>query len=118
MKSKKILMASLIPFWHRQTGAQQRIFALVQALQSNGHQVKTFFPLPGFARDQDLIKQYTLDVEQPTSDQPPEGTVPKVAWYFRAVVNQLKKNGQTKPLEDEQSSNAVSYTHLTLPTKA
>ena len=100
MKSKKILMASLVPFWHRQTGAQQRIFALVQALQSNGHQVKTFFPLPGFTRDQDLIKQYALDVEQPTSDQPPEGTVPKVAWYFRAVVNQLKNHGQTQSLED------------------
>jgi len=108
MKSKKILMASLVPFWHRQTGAQQRIFALVQALQSNGHQVKTFFPLPGFARDQDLIKQHALDVEQPTSDQPPEGTVPKVAWYFRAVVNQLKNHGQTQPLEDEQSSKETA----------
>ena len=108
MKSKKILMASLVPFWHRQTGAQQRIFALVQALQSNGHQVKTFFPLPGFTRDHDLYKQYSLDVEQPTSDQPPEGTVPKVAWYFRAVVNQLKNTGRTQQVVDAQASKETT----------
>ena len=97
MKSKKILMASLVPFWHRQTGAQQRIFALVQALQSTQHQVKTFFPSSEFTSDQDLIKQYSLDVEQPTSDQPPDGVIPKATWYFRAVFNQLLTLLQTLP---------------------
>ena len=90
MKPKKILMASLVPFWHRQTGAQQRIFALVEALQAGHHQVKTFFPMPGFTCDQDLIKKYALDVEQHTSDMPPDGVVPKTKWYVRAVANQLK----------------------------
>ena len=97
MKSKKILMASLVPFWHRQTGAQQRMFALVQALQSTQHQVKTFFPSSEFTSDQDLIKQYSLDVEQPTSDQPPDGVIPKATWYFRAVFNQLLTLLQTLP---------------------
>ncbi len=90
MKPKKILMASLVPFWYRQTGAQQRIFALVEALQTGQHQVKTFFPMPGFTCDQELIKKYALDVEQHTSDMLPSGVMPKAKWYVRAVANQLK----------------------------
>lgn len=97
MKSKKILMASLVPFWHRQTGAQQRMFALVQSLQSNGHHVKTFFPMSGFESDKDLIKQYAIDVDQHTSDMPPEGVGAKTVWYFRAVFNQLQTLLQTLP---------------------
>jgi glycosyltransferase involved in cell wall biosynthesis len=90
MSGKKILMVSLVPFWHRQTGAQQRMFALVQALQSSQHQVKTFFPMSGFECDSELIQKYSLDVEQPTPDQPPEGAMPKAAWYFRAIFNELQ----------------------------
>jgi len=97
MKSKKILMASLVPFWHRQTGAQQRMFALVQALQSNGYQVKTFYPMSGFESDADLIQKYLLDVEQHTSDTPPNGALPKTAWYVRAVFHQLQTLLQTLP---------------------
>ena len=102
MKPKQILMVSLVPFWHRQTGAQQRMFALVKALERSGHQVKTFFPMPGVERDQELIKQYALDVEQPTSDTPPEGVVPKAKWYVRAVANQVKTSlpsSDTEPVE-------------------
>jgi glycosyltransferase involved in cell wall biosynthesis len=89
MKSKKILMVSLVPFWHRQTGAQQRIFSLVEALQQEGHHIKTFFPIRGSAIDPDLINRYGLDVEKHTPEMPPDGLVPKATWYCRAVLNKL-----------------------------
>lgn len=105
MKPKKILMVSLVPFWHRQTGAQQRMFALVQALQSSQHQVKTFFPMSGFESDKDLIKQCALDVEQHTSDMLPEGVGAKTAWYFRAVFNQLLTLLQTLPYPTRRTAD-------------
>ena len=102
-------MASLVPFWHRQTGAQQRMFALVQAMKRNGHIVKTFFPIPGVANDQGLIEKYSLDVEQHTSDMPPEGVVDKTKWYIRAVANQVKTN-----LPSSNSEAAEQTTKLKL----
>lgn len=102
-------MASLVPFWHRQTGAQQRMFALVQAMKRNGHIVKTFFPIPRVANDQGLIEKYSLDVEQHTSDMPPEGVVDKTKWYIRAVANQVKTN-----LPSSNSEAAEQTTKLKL----
>ena len=109
MKSKKILMASLVPFWQRRTGAQQRMFALVQALQRDGHHIKTFFPMLGVATDPDLINKYSLDVEQHTSDEPPDGAFPKAKWYLRAVANRVKAS---LPSSDSEPSNDTTMLKL------
>ncbi len=90
MKSKKILMASLVPFWYRQTGAQQRIFSLVQALERDGHHIKTFFPMSEVESDGPFIEKYALDVEQCSSDMLPAGIIAKAIWYLGAVLNQLQ----------------------------
>ncbi len=89
MKPKKILMASLVPFWFRQTGAQQRIFELVRALQAAQHQVKILYPMPESEGDRELADRYALDIDRYTSDRVPQGFRAGVVWYFRAVANQL-----------------------------
>ena len=90
---KKILFATIVPFWNRETGAQQRIFSLVQVLEEHGHQVRIFFPGHAEPTDRELAKQLSLDISFHSSDQPlttNQSLSEKLKWQFDAVVHALQ----------------------------
>jgi len=62
---KKILLATIVPFWNRETGAQQRIFALVKALEHHGHLVRVFFPGHADAADHELAERSNQEPDAP-----------------------------------------------------
>ena len=93
---KKILLATIVPFWNRETGAQQRIFSLVKVLQRHGHQVRTFFPGHAEQSDRDLAQQIDLDIAFHSSDHPQSANRSlgkKLRWQFDAVMNVFKSKG-------------------------
>lgn len=91
---KKILFATIVPFWNRETGAQQRIFALVKALTAHGHQVRVFFPGLAERSDHQRAKRLGLDVAFHRSDQPvaaDESLARKIKWQVEALKHTVKK---------------------------
>lgn len=99
---KKILMPCLVPFWRRSTGAEQRIFSLVQALQRRGDQVRTFYPLPVTADDEARCQD--LDVLSVTSADLPEGVWKRIAWTGAAIANQVTKAWRTTASSADETS--------------
>ncbi len=87
---KKILIATIVPFWKRQTGAQQRIFALVKALQNRGHCVRVFFPGHVQQIDHQSAQRLGLDVSFHSSDRPLANNKSlcwKFKWQIKAGVH-------------------------------
>ena len=90
---KKILFAMIVPFWNRETGAQQRIFSMVQALKSHGHEVRIFFPGHSESSDRATAEQLGLDVAFPCSDQPvavEKSLARKIKWQIKAVKHAVR----------------------------
>ena len=100
---KKILMPTLVPFWRRSTGAEERMFCLVSALKKHGHHVQTFFPLVPIQDDEQLWQRYELDVTNRTSDQTPQQFLNRARWYGQAIANRF---GQSKD-ETEREDSAL-----------
>jgi len=67
---KKILFATIVPFWNRETGAQQRIYSMVKVLEARGHQVQVFFPGHAETLDHKRTQQLGLNVAFHRADQP------------------------------------------------
>ena len=110
---KKILFATIVPFWNRETGAQQRIFSLVKVLERNGHQVRIFFPGHAEESDHRVARQLALDVSYHSSDQPPSANRSlgeKLKWQFDAVVNALS-SAET----DDQGSSPLTLCDFRWP---
>ncbi|MFK7768525.1 MAG: glycosyltransferase [Mariniblastus sp.] len=109
-------MATDVPFWRKSTGAQQRMASLVNYLESQSFIVRTFYLGQTGSerytdRDQALISQYNLDVDQRSSDQPPDALAKKIAWFAEATLNQIKQLGSTpshKPLDHSSENSAPS----------
>ena len=92
---KKILFATIVPFWNRETGAQQRIFSLVKVLERHGHRVCIFFPGHVEQGDRELVKQMALDISFHSSDQPLSANrslSEKLKWQWDAVVHALRSH--------------------------
>lgn len=89
-------MATDVPFWRKSTGAEQRMASLVRYLASDGFVVRTFYlgqtdSEQITSRDRDLIEMLNLDVEQHSSDQPPQHLANKIGWYANATKYQLQQ---------------------------
>ncbi|MEM7783654.1 MAG: glycosyltransferase, partial [Planctomycetota bacterium] len=87
-------MATDVPFWRAATGAQQRMYSMVQFLNRNGFHVKTFYLGQSGTEqfdlhDEMLIGSYQLDIEQQSSDQIPSSRWRKMKWYVRAIQHQI-----------------------------
>lgn len=84
---KKVLFATIVPFWLRRTGAQQRIFSMVKVLEAHGHQVRVFFPGHAEPSDRESAQRLGLDVAFHSSDQPvaDESLAQKIKWQVEAV---------------------------------
>ncbi len=89
---KKILFATIVPFWNRETGAQQRIFSMVKVLITHGHQVRVFFPGDAETSDRKTTEQLGLDVAFHRSDQPAadESLTRKIKWQMEAVKHAVQ----------------------------
>ena len=85
---RRILIPTDVPFWDRQTGAQQRIAAMVDFLSVSGHEVNVFFLATGLNTSIPNRKEYTVTVA--ASDHPPNQFAQRMAWYAAATANQLK----------------------------
>ena len=92
---KRILFATIVPFWNRETGAHQRIFSLVKVLERHGHEVRIFFPGHAEQSDRELARHLALDISFHSSDQPlsaDQSIGEKLKWQFDAVVHALRHN--------------------------
>ena len=111
-------MATDVPFWRKSTGAEQRMASLVHFLTIDGFSVRTFFlgqtDTDQFTSlDRELIKSQNLDIEQRSSDQPPQQFANKIDWYAQAARHQWTQWAQRSD-EDESDGDATEEATPTL----
>jgi len=112
MGSKRLLFATVVPFWKNSTGAQQRILHLVQGLSGgiaghDSHTVKTFYIGQNFD-DMDLatVQRLGLDVEHHQSGDPSTSNQNRIRWHLEGTIHlvrqayrgQDKSNDASKPV--------------------
>jgi hypothetical protein len=110
---KKVLFATIVPFWNRETGAQQRIFSLVKVLESHGHQVRVFYPTHAGPSDKEAVQALGLDVAFERSDKPPaaqQSVLKKIKWQIEAV-----KHAVTGGRAAENSNGPLRLTDFRWP---
>ena len=114
---KKILFATIVPFWNRATGAQQRIFSMVKVLMAHGHQVQVFFPGHAELSDHNTARQLGLDVVFYCSDHPvasDQSLSSKIKWQMEAVKHAVHKfaeqnfKGDRRETDDEKHVRQLS----------
>jgi glycosyltransferase involved in cell wall biosynthesis len=113
--AKKIVIATDVRYWRRQTGAQQRIFALVKFLCGQDYLVTTCFTSsinePGSHKDSEIITAVGLEVTSLIDDWRPDGIWEKAVWQAKCIANATlpkralpNHEGGSKPLEQFQQS--------------
>ncbi len=89
--TKKIVIATDVRFWRRQTGAEQRIFALAMFLQESGFSVTVCFTSAVNEQrsqlDSQLIVATGLEVTSLIDDWRPDGILQNVFWQAKCIVN-------------------------------
>ncbi len=109
---KKILFATIVPFWNRETGAQQRIFSMVKALMTHGHQVRIFFPGHAESSDHAAADQLGLDVAFHRSDQASsadESFAGRIKWQMDALKHAVENlAGGRDPADDHKGPLKLS----------
>lgn len=94
--NKKILIATIVPFWELKTGAHQRIYSILNALQTDGHQVRVFFPATASDDARQMAMQIGVDVQFVRPDQRPASVNRSIwktlAWHVNGSLHALKKN--------------------------
>lgn len=113
VNQQRVLMATDVPFWRKSTGAQQRMASLVRFLTSECFQVRTFFlgqtDTEQFTQDdRKLIAANGLDVEQRSSDQPPQQFARKVGWHADAAIHRIKQWSGPKNTRDAKRKEPTS----------
>ena len=96
MERTKVLMATDVPFWRCETGAQQRMLHLVQGIsdQAFGDQaceVQTFFIGVQSDEDQTATKQLGIDVQFQSSDQAPDGVRKRIKWHMEGTIHLVRQ---------------------------
>ncbi|MFT5301373.1 MAG: hypothetical protein ACI87E_003678 [Mariniblastus sp.] len=118
LNQHRLLMATDVPFWRKSTGAEQRMASLVRAISADNFHIRSFYlgqsNSPQFTSlDQELIEEQNLDVEQRSSDQPPQQLGNKIGWYANATKNQFQTWAQNRAGDEEDADSAA---HQTPPT--
>lgn len=96
MSRTKILMATDVPFWRNETGAQQRMLHLVYGISDDAFgdgacQVQTFFigvPVP---EDEAKAKALGLDVQFYSSDRVPDGVRKRIKWHMEGTIHLVRQ---------------------------
>jgi hypothetical protein len=104
--SKRILIATDLPFWEKSTGAQQRIASLVEQMTIAGFIVRTFYLGQSSNARLEKIKNLELDVQFYHSARPPKSFSKRIRWWIRAIGNRF--------LTDSKSKSETSNRSLTL----
>ena len=104
-------MATDVPFWRKSTGAEQRMASLVHFLSIDGFQVRTFFlgqtDTDQFtSMDRELISSQNLDIEQRSSEQPPQQLASKIGWYAQAAQHQWSQWARGSDGSDSNQGNS------------
>ena len=96
MSRTKVLMATHVPFWRCETGAQQRMLHLVQGIAdpsfgNKACEVRTFFV--GLATDEDhaMVSMLGLDVQFQSSDQAPDGIRKRIKWHMEGTIHLVRQ---------------------------
>ncbi len=115
MKQHRLLIATDVPFWRKSTGAEQRISSLVRFLTSESIAIRTFYlGQTGTAqfteRDQQLISEGSLDVQQRSSEQPPQALAQKAGWYAAATLHQIQSLTRQNHKDEPEGSPSQSLT--------
>ena len=89
-------MATHVPFWRCETGAQQRMLHLVQGIAdpsfgNKACEVRTFFV--GLATDEDhaMVNMLGLDVQFQSSDQAPDGIRKRIKWHMEGTIHLVRQ---------------------------
>lgn len=89
LMSKRILVATDLPYWRRSTGAYQRISSLVRRMTDAGFVVRTFYIGANSAEDRRQVDEQGLDVRFYSSDRPPQNMSWRVSWWIKSVLHQM-----------------------------
>jgi glycosyltransferase involved in cell wall biosynthesis len=106
LKQNTLLVATDVPYWRQQTGAQQRILGLVQFLTSRGWQITTayigsFESQTGTGKaagspDKHQIRQLGLTVVSLIEDWKPQGLVESLTWRVKCILNLFSSRRSSK----------------------
>ncbi len=107
--SKRILIATDLPFWRRSTGAQQRIAALANQMVRHGFIVRTFYLGHKTPTDGQQIETNGLSVKSYSSDQPPRSFWGRMSWGFRSVKHSLFGGKDSSPTAGPMTLNEFRW---------
>ena len=103
VESKRVLIATDVPFWRASTGAEQRIRSLIACLTKQTLQLKLFFLA---THDAVKIRQEiescqeldssNLSIEVHASSDPPKQLSARLGWHMAGIKNLLTSK-QTQP---------------------
>ncbi|QEG22520.1 glycosyltransferase [Mariniblastus fucicola] len=96
MSRTKILMATDVPFWRCETGAQQRMLHLVLGISNDSFgdkacQVQTFFIGVASTEDEAVASNLGLDVQFHSSDRAPDGVRKRIKWHMDGTIHLVRQ---------------------------
>ena len=96
MSRTKILMATDVPFWRNETGAQQRMLHLVYGISDDAFgdkacEVQTFFIGVEAPEDKAKTKALELDVQFYSSDRVPDGVRKRIKWHMEGTIHLVRQ---------------------------
>ncbi|MGI9519092.1 MAG: glycosyltransferase, partial [Pirellulaceae bacterium] len=100
-----IVILTDVRFWHRGTGAQQRIYVMVRYLMDCGFDVVTLLATTTadprtdstLAGERQRIRELGLDIQSLFEDWRPEGWFAGVIWEIKCIVNWLRGGTRKRP---------------------
>lgn len=96
MSRTRVLMATDVPFWRCETGAQQRMLHLVKGISDEQFgdstcDVRTFFIGVASKEDEAVAKQLDLDVQFQSSDRAPDGIRKRIKWHMDGTIHLVRQ---------------------------
>ena len=96
MSQTRILMATDVPFWRCETGAQQRMLHLAlgvtdRTFGDKACSLRTFFIGVQSATDEAKAKEYGLDVQFHSSDRAPDGVRRRIKWHMEGTIHLVRQ---------------------------
>ncbi len=96
MSRTRILMATDVPFWRCETGAQQRMLHLVYGIEDEAFgdracKVQTFFIGVQSPTDEAKAKELGLDVQFYSSDRIPDGVRKRIKWHMEGTIHLVRQ---------------------------
>ena len=83
-------MATDVPFWRAENGAQQRMSSLVRYLIQSNYKLRIFYLGDLESRDSHAIEARQLDVAVQSSDRPPERFFEHAVWWANATFYKIR----------------------------